>query len=155
MPVTGQRRQRSPATSATSPGHPGVGLAELGASASHAVLGHADAVLGQQSAGLLTWAGGWLLATTSGARLDQPALFRLVRRLARAADLPAWRQLSPHSLRHSFATIYLDHGGNLRDLQDALGHASPTTTRRYDRNRHNLNRDATYTVDAALAAPTG
>ncbi|GAA0909604.1 tyrosine recombinase XerC [Virgisporangium aurantiacum] len=97
---------------------------------------------------------GPLLVTASGARLDQPALFRLVRRLARAAQLPAWRQLSPHSLRHSFATIYLDHGGNLRDLQDALGHASPATTRRYDRDRHNLNRDATHTVGAALALPT-
>jgi integrase/recombinase XerD len=54
---------------------------------------------------------GPLLVTASGARLDQPALFRLVRLLARAVQLPAWRQLSPHSLRYSFATIYLDHGG--------------------------------------------
>jgi integrase len=98
-------------------------------------------------------ASGPLLVTASGARLDQPALFRLVRRLARAAQLPACRQLAPHSLRHSFATIYLDHGGNLRDLQDAPGHASPTTTRRCDRDRHNLNRDATFTVGAALALP--
>ena len=37
-----------------------------------------------------------------------------------------------------------------RELQDALGHASPASTRRYDRDRHNLNRDATYTVGAAL-----
>lgn len=60
----------------------------------------------------------------------------------------------PHSLRHAFATVYLDAGGNLRDLQDALGHASPSTTRRYDRDRRNLNRDATYLVGATLA-PTG
>jgi integrase/recombinase XerD len=94
---------------------------------------------------------GPLLVTGTGRRLDQPAVFRLIRRLARVADIAAWRQLSPHSLRHTFATIYLDHGGNLRDLQDALGHANPATTRRYDRDRANLNRDAAYTVGAALA----
>ena len=94
---------------------------------------------------------GPLLVTGTGRRLDQPGMFRLIRRLARTAGIPAWRQLSPHSLRHTFATIYLDHGGNLRDLQDALGHANPATTRRYDRDRANLNRDATYTVGAALA----
>ncbi|WP_368672080.1 tyrosine-type recombinase/integrase [Parafrankia sp. Ea1.12] len=59
--------------------------------------------------------------------------------------------LSPHSLRHAFATVYLDRGGNPRDLQDAMGHASPATTRRYDRDRQNLDRDAAYTVGAALA----
>jgi integrase len=97
---------------------------------------------------------GPLLVTAGGRRLDQPALFRLVRRLAKAANIPGWRRLSPHSLRHAFATVYLDAGGNLRDLQDALGHASPSTTRRYDRDRRNLNRDATYLVGATLA-PTG
>jgi len=94
---------------------------------------------------------GPLLVTATGRRLDQPYLFRLVRRLARAADIPNWKKISPHSLRHAFATVYLDRGGNLRDLQDALGHASPATTRHYDRDRQNLDRDAAYTVGAALA----
>jgi integrase/recombinase XerD len=97
---------------------------------------------------------GPLFATETGRRLDQPAVFRLVRRLARAAGIPAWARLSPHSLRHAFATIYLTHpGSDLRDLQDAMGHASPETTRRYDRDRYNLDRDPTYLVGAQTAVP--
>jgi len=42
-------------------------------------------------------------------------------------------------MRHAFATLNLDAGASLRDLQDAMGHASPHTTRRYDRNRGNLD----------------
>jgi site-specific recombinase XerD len=52
--------------------------------------------------------------------------------------------LSPHSMRHAFATLNLDAGASLRDLQDAMGHASPRTTRRYDRSRGNLDRSPGY-----------
>jgi integrase/recombinase XerD len=38
----------------------------------------------------------------------------------------------------------LDAGASLRDLQDAMGHASPRTTRRYDRSRGNLDRSPGY-----------
>jgi len=38
----------------------------------------------------------------------------------------------------------LDAGASLRDLQDAMGHASPCTTRRYDRSRGNLDRSPGY-----------
>jgi integrase len=81
--------------------------------------------------------------------------------------IPSWRNTAHrkwvHSTsrpqkpgrRHAFATIYLDAGGDLRDLQDAVGHASPATTRRYDRDRHNLDRDPTYLVGArtSIAQP--
>jgi site-specific recombinase XerD len=83
---------------------------------------------------------GLLFVTRTGRRLSEPYLYDLVRRLARNAGIPAAADLSPHSLRHTFATDYLDAGGNLRDLQDAMGHADPRTTRRYDRSRHNLDR---------------
>ncbi|MFF0371275.1 tyrosine-type recombinase/integrase [Micromonospora sp. NPDC005087] len=72
--------------------------------------------------------------------LTQAAVFATVRRLARAADLPAAEQISPHSLRHSAATAALDDGAPLREVQDFLGHADPRTTRRYDRNRGSLDR---------------
>ncbi len=53
-------------------------------------------------------------------------------RLCTAANLPPG--VTPHSLRHSFATAALGLGAGLQDVQDALGHADPRTTRRYDRN---------------------
>jgi len=94
---------------------------------------------------------GALFVTASGARLDRHAVFRLVRRLAREAEIPAWARLSPHSLRHAFATTARDEGVPLEDVQDAMGHADPRTTRRYDRDRHNLDRDPSYTIWAARA----
>ncbi|MEU8083998.1 tyrosine-type recombinase/integrase [Micromonospora sp. NPDC049101] len=92
---------------------------------------------------------GPLLVTASGARLDRHSVFRMVRRLARAAGIPAWAKLSPHSLRHAFATTARSEGVPLEDVQDAMGHADPRTTRRYDRDRHNLDRDPAYAVWAA------
>ena len=95
--------------------------------------------------------GGALLVTATGGRLDRHAVFRLVRRLARAAGIPAWERLSPHSLRHAFATSARAEGVPLEDVQDAMGHADPRTTRRYDRDRHNLDRDPAYAIWAARA----
>lgn len=96
-------------------------------------------------------ADGPLFVTGTGARVDRHAVFRLVRRLARDAGIPAWAKLSPHSLRHAFATTARDEGVPLEDVQDAMGHADPRTTRRYDRDRHNLDRDPTYAIGAARA----
>ncbi|MEU9508737.1 tyrosine-type recombinase/integrase [Micromonospora sp. NPDC048170] len=98
---------------------------------------------------------GPLLVTASGARLDRHAMFRLVRRLARTAGIPAWARLSPHSLRHAFATTARAEGVPLEDVQDAMGHADPRTTRRYDRDRHNLDRDPAYAIWAARARRRG
>jgi site-specific recombinase XerD len=97
-----------------------------------------------------------LFATSTGARLFAPDIWALIRRLGEAAGLPAdlVSHLGPHSLRHSFATLYLDAGGNLRDLQDALGHADPRTTRRYDRARHSLDRSPGYALAAFLGGAT-
>ena len=94
---------------------------------------------------------GPLFVTASGARLDRHSVFRLVRRLAETAGIAAWAKLSPHSLRHAFATSARDEGVPLEDVQDAMGHADPRTTRRYDRDRHNLDRDPSYTIWAARA----
>ena len=92
---------------------------------------------------------GALFLTSRGGRGDRHAVFRLVRRLARDAGVPAWESLSPHSLRHAFATSARDEGVPLEDVQDAMGHADPRTTRRYDRDRHNLDRDPAYAIWAA------
>ncbi len=97
-----------------------------------------------------------LITTAAGRRVDPGTVWRLLRRLARTS--PQLEQLhtrlSAHVLRHSFATLYLDAGGNLRDLQDQLGHTEPRTTRRYDRSRGHLDRSPSYTLATYLAAST-
>jgi integrase len=65
---------------------------------------------------------GPLLATAGGRRLRQGHLWELPRRLARAAGVGAWEQLSPPSLRHSAITFALDAGASIRDVQDYAGH---------------------------------
>src|SRR6185437_3060027 len=79
-----------------------------------------------------------LFATASGNRLFAADVWRIVRRLAARADLPDQLacRLGPEAMRHSFATLYLDAGGSLGDLQRVMGHTDPRTTRRYDRTRH-------------------
>jgi integrase len=98
---------------------------------------------------------GPLFVTKTGARIDRHAVFRLVRRLAERAGISAFAQLSPHSLRHAFATTARAEGVALEDVQDAMGHADPRTTRRYDRDRHNLDRDPSYAIWAARARRGG
>jgi site-specific recombinase XerD len=96
-------------------------------------------------------AGGGLpiFTTATGKRWNPSEAFRTVQRLAKAAGLEG--QISPHSLRHTFATIALDAGTTLHDLQDCMGHADPRTTRRYDRARGTLAKAAGYDVARALA----
>lgn len=90
-----------------------------------------------------------IFTTTTGKRWAASEAFRTVQRLAHAAGIKG--EISPHSLRHTFATIALDSGVALHDLQDSMGHADPRTTRRYDRARHNLTKSAGYDVARALS----
>ncbi|MBG0825980.1 tyrosine-type recombinase/integrase [Planomonospora sp. ID91781] len=87
---------------------------------------------------------GPLLCTDTGKPLDQPAIFRKIREIARKAGIRHWDAISPHSLRHSIATYLLDAGEELHVVQDLLGHADPRTTRRYDRARGALHRSPAY-----------
>ena len=57
--------------------------------------------------------------------------------------------------RHSFATELLGNGVPLQDVQDAMGHADPRTTRRYDRSRHNLDCRPTYQMATQLHRTSG
>jgi integrase/recombinase XerD len=88
------------------------------------------------------------LAANGRDRYGYKLAYEQLGRLCRAADLPAG--VSPHSLRHSYATESLRLGAALQDVQDALGHADPRTTRRYDRSRHNLDRSPNYLLATAL-----
>jgi integrase/recombinase XerD len=68
---------------------------------------------------------------TRGARLTRQAAWAVIKKYGRRAGLDTNRQLSPHVLRHSCATHLLDHGADLRVVQELLGHASISTTQVY------------------------
>jgi site-specific recombinase XerD len=78
--------------------------------------------------------------------LDDSWMRRLVQRIAKQAGIPSWRDLSAHSLRHTFGTLALAFGIPLAVVQDAMGHADPRTTQAYNHGRHRLDNHPTYTL---------
>ncbi len=72
---------------------------------------------------------GWVLLSYRGRRLQRERIWELVKRYAARAGAPA--DISPHTLRHSFATHLLSGGADLRQVQEMLGHASIATTQVY------------------------
>jgi len=70
-----------------------------------------------------------LLLNLRGGRLGRQGLWNVVRSRAHEAGLEG--SVTPHSLRHSFATHLLDGGADVREVQELLGHASVTTTQVY------------------------
>ncbi|MBI5834561.1 MAG: site-specific tyrosine recombinase XerD [Armatimonadetes bacterium] len=85
--------------------------------------------------------GDLLFLTQRGQGISRIGFYKVVQRLARDAGLgdrdPA---ISPHTLRHSFATHLLTHGADLRAIQEMLGHADVGTTQVYTHiNREQLD----------------
>jgi integrase/recombinase XerD len=74
-------------------------------------------------------AGGALFLNTRGGRISRQSAWAVLRVVAERAQLAG--QVSPHTLRHSFATHLLEGGADVRVVQELLGHASVTTTQIY------------------------
>ena len=66
-----------------------------------------------------------------GARLSRQSAWAVLRQAALRAGIPGADEVSPHTLRHSFATHLLQGGADVRVVQELLGHASVTTTQIY------------------------
>jgi site-specific recombinase XerD len=95
-----------------------------------------------------------LIATDTGRRVDPRNLRDVLQRLAKAAGFPepTVKRFGPHVLRATFVTLNLAAGKDLRVVQYAVGHASPTTTEGYDRSHLSPDQHPAYALMGVLAA---
>lgn len=77
---------------------------------------------------------GALFVSQKGSRMSRIAVWERVKHYARQAGV--MKKISPHTLRHSFATHLLENGADLRIIQELLGHANIATTDRYTHMSH-------------------
>ena len=71
----------------------------------------------------------YLFLNNHGKKITRQGFFKIIKKLAKEKDIKT--EISPHTLRHSFATHLLEHGADLRSIGELLGHSSVSTTEIY------------------------
>ncbi len=104
-------------------------MVPIGARAKEAIEEYLNELRGQLMVGRSIEQTPWLILSRTGRRLRREAIWELVKRYAVRAEIDP--SVSPHTLRHSFATHMLSGGADLRQIQELLGHASIQTTQIY------------------------
>jgi integrase/recombinase XerC len=104
-------------------------IVPVGRKALRVLRDYLEATRGRREKGGATSAQAPLFLNAGGSRLSARSIEKLVKRYGRECGLLT--DISPHALRHTFATHLLDGGADLRSVQELLGHVSLSTTQRY------------------------
>ncbi len=73
----------------------------------------------------------YVFITFNGTRVKSSYMRKTVKKYAKESDLSKWKDISPHTLRHTFATDLYENTNNLRKVQKVLGHSDISTTQIY------------------------
>lgn len=88
---------------------------------------------------------GSLFRGVRGGTISRYEVRQIMQRVVKRAGIKG-KRITPHSMRHTFATLALDAGRDIRDVQEALGHCSIETTMRYNRARSTVERAPTHSL---------
>ena len=75
--------------------------------------------------------GRYFFCTLGKGKISPRYLQEMVKRMADRAGIKSWSRVTPHTLRHTYATELLDEGFTIREVQESLGHSSIQTTQIY------------------------